>query len=196
MIFRDVPIIKRKLIIPLLLSLLILSFFVFGVCNASQYWINQTVQVSGGGGYHWSGTLYQGDRLQGSFTVSGGDIKLYIVDADNYAKYDNGQVFIARYSNQAIQVPGVDFTVPYDGTWFVILDNSYSLWNNKAVTVSLTLDSNGFVSTTNDSSMIIGDLAIIGVIAIVVVVVGVIVHANTQSQRRLNSPTYYPTQQN
>ncbi len=104
------------------------------------------VQVQAGGATWWSGTLYSGNRVQGSFSVGGGDIKFFILDANNFAKYQNGQSFISYYNQQAIQVPEVDFTVPYDGTWFVLLDNKYSIWSNKAVTVKLTVNNGGNTS--------------------------------------------------
>lgn len=173
---------------------LILTATTLGVCIASQYWINETVQVPAGGSTYWSGTLYKGDNLQGFFNVGGGDIKFYILDASNYAEYSNGQSFISYYKNQAIHVPQIDFTVPYDGTWFVLLDNSYSIWTNKAVTVSLTLNSNSYSSTAGYSGTVIGVLAVIGGIAIFVVIVGLLVYVNSKSQRRITQPTYYPTQ--
>ena len=116
------------------------------IAVAANYWINETVQVPAGGLYYWSGTLYNGNRLQGSFTSGGGDIKFYILDGTNFAKYQNGQSFTTYYSRQAIQVPEVAFTVPYDGTWFVLLDNKYSWWTSKAVTVTLTVNAGGSTS--------------------------------------------------
>ena len=130
---------KSKFIVILSLFVFVLISTTVGVCYASQYWVNQTAQVPAGGSAYWSGTFYQADRVQGFFTVdSGGDIKLTSSIQANYAKYSDGQTFTAYYSNQAIQVPQVDFTVPYDGTWFVLLDNTYSIWTNKAVTVTLS----------------------------------------------------------
>ena len=150
------------------------------VSCASQYWVNQTVQVPAGGSMYWSGTFYQGDQLQGAFNViSGGDMKFYILDAANYAKCSNGQTFVSYYENQAIQIPNVDFTVPYDGTWFLLLDNSYSIWTNKAVTVTLTLNSNH----TNDNSGIPSETWLIpGLIA--VTCFGVIVYVSNKSQKK------------
>jgi hypothetical protein len=185
--------VNRKIRVSLLLSSFVLLTSTLGVCFASQYWINQTVQVSAGGSYYWSGTLHAGNRLQGSFTVGGGDIKFYILDGSNYAKYANGQVFTSYYRNQAIQVPQVDFVVPYDGTWFVLLDNSYSIWTNKAVTVTLTLDSSSY-SGSNDSTSGIPSYVWLLIVFVVLAVVGAIIRNSNEAQKRKNQPTYGPQQ--
>ena len=181
---------KSNLIVVLSLLFIALITGSLGVCFASQNWVNQTVQVRAGGSTYWSGTLYQGNSLHGSFTVnSGGDIKFYILDAANYAKYSNGQTFISYYKNQAVQVPQVDFTVPYDGTWFVLLDNSYSSWYSKTVTVTLAIDSS---STDGVSGIPIGTWVILGLVGIVFL--GIIVYGVNESQKRQRQPTFYPTQ--
>jgi hypothetical protein len=160
---------RRKFLVVLSFFAIVLLATTLGVCVASQYWINQTVQVPAGQATYWSGTFYAGNRLQGSFSVESGDIKFYILDAANYAKYSDGQAFIARYSNQAIQVPDVDFTVPSDGKWFVLLDNSYSVLA-KAVTVTLILKLNG-ISNNSQSGIPSDTWLILGIIAVVVVVI-------------------------
>jgi hypothetical protein len=77
--------------------------------------------------------------------------------------------------------------VPYDETWFILIDNSFSSWSNKAVTVSLTLNPNRHYSPTNDSDMTVDPLAILGIIVIVVVAIGLLAHASKQSQRKTNA---------
>jgi len=135
-------IISRRLLFSILF---VVALTLPSICTAINYWINETTQVPAGGAKWWSGTLHAGDRLQGSFTSSGGDIKFFILDGTEFSRYQNGQSFTTYYSRQAIQVPGVDFTVPYDATWFVLLDNKYSIWTSKAVTVILTLNGGGGV---------------------------------------------------
>ena len=175
-----------KVYAALLFLVLFLVSVSIGVCYAQQYWINETVQVPAGGSTYWSGTLYAGNRLTGTFTVgSGGDIKFVILDAANYAKYSGGQTYIARYVNQAVQVPQVDFSVPNDGTWFVLLDNSYSAWNSKIVTVTLTASSNSY-STTNDNPSTISTNTWLILALIVVVIVIVIARVVSGRQKKKN----------
>ena len=154
--------------------LLLLLFFTAAtmlpsVCSAADYWINETVQVPASGAWRWYSNLYAGNRLQGSFASSGGDIKFYILDSDNFAKYQSGQSFISRYNRQAIQFPEVDFTVPYDGTWYVVLDNSYSFWTSKAVAITITVNrgsTSGLGGSDYTGVFILGVLGLAGFCAL------------------------------
>jgi hypothetical protein len=80
--------------LPLLILIFTAALTITSVCSAASYWINEIVQVSAGGASWWSGTLYARNHLQGSFTSGGGGIKFYILDASNFARYQNGQFSI------------------------------------------------------------------------------------------------------
>ena len=55
---------------------------------------------------------------QGSITVGGGDINFYIVDSST---------FYTSYKMERVShLPSISFTVPYDATWYIVLDNTYS----------------------------------------------------------------------
>ncbi len=93
--------------------------------------------------------MYKGNRITGSVLVGGGDINVYILDAANLAKYTSGSSFTSYYREQRVShLPSVDFTVPFDGTWAVLLDNQYSIWTSKSVAIQLTVDNSG----SSDSS--------------------------------------------
>jgi hypothetical protein len=83
--------------------------------------------------------------------------------------------------------------VPFDRTWFVLLDNSYSTWTSKAVTVTFTLNSNGQTgSDENPAGIPISIWLFLGLIALAIV--GVIVYANNESRKRRNQyATILPT---
>jgi hypothetical protein len=70
------------------------------------------------------------------------------------AQYAAGQTFMVQYSRQRVsQLPTVDFTIPYDGTWVILLDNKYSVFASKSVATFMSVD-NGSTSG-NDSTLIV-----------------------------------------
>ena len=151
--------------IPLIL--IICSFFL-GIGIAADTIINETLTVQNGAARWWTITLYSGDRITGSLSVGGGDINFYILDGANLANYNAGQSFYVQYSRQGvIQLPSVDYTIPYDGTWAILLDNKYSTYNSKIVSINMSVE-NGYGSSGNIMIMMFFGLLAMGAIGLII----------------------------
>jgi hypothetical protein len=84
-------------------------------------------------GYYieWHSTIAIGYRVSGNFSVDAHDINFLILNATNYTRWVNNQSYTAlvEYSRSA----GASFsaTIPATGTYYIILDNTCSLFTDK-----------------------------------------------------------------
>ncbi len=81
--------------------------------------------------------------LTGSLTAAGGsgnDVKVYVVDYSDFVNYENGHSFSAYYSTGQETAFNVNVGLPSGaGTYYVIFDNTFSIFSSKTVTGTLTL---------------------------------------------------------
>lgn len=80
---------------------------------------------------YWPEYIKSDYRVHGSFSVDAHDITFLILDASNYENWcnNNSYTYVVRVSRSA----GSSFsaTIPTDGTYYIILDNTYSLITDK-----------------------------------------------------------------
>lgn len=80
---------------------------------------------------YWSENIESNYRIHGNFSVDAHDINFLILDESNYENWrnNNSYNYIVRVSRSA----GSSFsaTIPTDGTYYIILDNTFSLLTDK-----------------------------------------------------------------
>jgi hypothetical protein len=82
-------------------------------------------------------------QVQGHFTATGGmgnDIIVYVADADAFINLRNGHQVNVYYNSQKVTQESINAVLPNTpGTYYLILDNRFSLITPKAVAVNATL---------------------------------------------------------
>ncbi len=80
--------------------------------------------------------------VSGTFTAGGGsgnDIKVAILDEQNFINYRNGHQVNAYYSSGQETVGNINANVPAGQTMYLVYDNSFSIISNKEVTTNVSL---------------------------------------------------------
>ncbi|MHA2143407.1 MAG: hypothetical protein ACXADD_18160 [Candidatus Thorarchaeota archaeon] len=75
-----------------------------------------------------------GGTIEVDFTVTSGvDIEFFICDADNFDKWINFQSAYIYEHRDLTSFYTTTFTIPDDGTWYVVFSNRYSWFTSKHV---------------------------------------------------------------
>jgi hypothetical protein len=71
------------------------------------------------------------------FTAQGGDndIKVYVLDSIDFSYYQNGQNYTSLYQSGRITTAGFSMNIPTNGTYYLVLDNKFSMTTPKNVNV-------------------------------------------------------------
>jgi hypothetical protein len=80
--------------------------------------------------------------VDGHFTASGGtgnDIECYILDEDGFANFKNGHPARTYYSSGKVTQAKIEARNLSSGTYYIMLDNRFSLLTPKAVQIQATL---------------------------------------------------------
>jgi len=89
------------------------------------------------GSYHVRyGYFEKGAGLIGYFEVTSGgnrDIDFFIVDSENYQKFENGKEFSCYLLHEKVTSLNWTFRVPYSDTWYVVYSNRFSIITSKHV---------------------------------------------------------------
>jgi len=93
--------------------------------------INWDGQVAAKQALYWSNDIASGFRISGNFSVDNYDITFLILDENNYDNWWNGHSY--TYLVKVVQSAGSSFsaTVSTTGTYYCVLDNTYSLFTPK-----------------------------------------------------------------
>jgi len=80
---------------------------------------------------YWAKDIASGYRVSGDFSVDAYDITLLILSASNYENWRNNQSY--NYVVQVSRSAGANFsaTIGTTGTYYIILDNTYSMITDK-----------------------------------------------------------------
>jgi hypothetical protein len=178
----------KKIIIPIL-ALLLLSLSMSFV-SASQV---ETTQVSAGTSQTLTFNLSSQDRFSGSLSISGGsgnDIDFKVTDPQGTVIVGLGRVSQGR---------SFDFVAQQSGAYTFYLDNSFSIFSSKTVSLSYDVVSPTpspflFGGNGDSAGSPLGYLFIIALIAVViaiVVIVAVVVAVHV-SRKQKAAPSHLP----
>jgi hypothetical protein len=80
--------------------------------------------------HKWDGykrDLKEGNKIKGRIWEIGNDkINLYIMDEENFAEFFSGKEFNVEYECEGQKMCAVDFEIPYDDTWYVVVNNQFN----------------------------------------------------------------------
>jgi len=100
-----------------------------------------------GGGYQWyQFTVPSGAsdiQVSGSFTASGGsgnDIRIYILDSTSFVNWKNGHSVGTYYNSGQMTTGTISATLPSGETYYLVYDNTFSLFSQKNVNTWATLN--------------------------------------------------------
>jgi len=93
--------------------------------------INWDGQVAAHQALYWTNYIQSGFRISGNFSVDNYDITFLILDENNFDNWWNGNSY--TYLVKVVQSAGSSFsaTIPTTGTYYCVLDNTYSLFTPK-----------------------------------------------------------------
>ena len=72
--------------------------------------------------------------------VSGNDINVYVFDSENFDKWENNETVLTYCSRELIGSFTVNITLETKGTYYIVLDNAYSIVTGKSVHVNVVLE--------------------------------------------------------
>lgn len=107
--------------------------------------VNGTITVSPGTHQDYPVTVTTGmsdAKLDGSFTASGGsgnDIIVMVMDATNYANWENNHTYSCCYNSGQITTGQISAYIGTPGTYYVIYSNMFSVFSTKQVTTRVDL---------------------------------------------------------
>lgn len=90
---------------------------------------------------HRTASLESGDSIHIYFACTSGgnlDVDFYVFDEINYFKWKNGELCSSQISLSRATTYNQDFTVPSNGTYYFVWDNSFSWITQKGVTATIT----------------------------------------------------------
>jgi len=118
------------------------------VTKVTTTWQQDTmVSVPAASSKAWYGTMKIGYTVFGSFSVEQKDagldldINFYVLDSTNYYKWVNNQSFTAIVSKPRSTGSSYSGVIPKTCRYYVLLDNTYSLFTPKVVTFNVKLTS-------------------------------------------------------
>ncbi len=93
--------------------------------------INWDGQIPAGYYRYWTSYLKSGYTVSGNFWVDDYDINFLILDAANYENWRNNMSY--NYVIRVLRSAETSFsaTIPTEGTYYIILDNTFSLFTDK-----------------------------------------------------------------
>ena len=93
--------------------------------------INWDGQIAAHQAVYWENSISSGYRISGTFSVDNYDITFLILDENNYNNWLNGNSY--TYLVKVVQSAGSSFstTVSTTGTYYCVMDNTYSLFTPK-----------------------------------------------------------------
>lgn len=80
--------------------------------------------------------MFEGEQLDASISTGQGQLDVYLLDSENFYRYQNLGSFEYDQFYENILSANVKFIAPHDGFWYVVLLNEESY----AVTVDVNYD--------------------------------------------------------
>ncbi|MDH5782701.1 MAG: emp24/gp25L/p24 family protein [Candidatus Bathyarchaeota archaeon] len=106
----------------------------------SNYWLNASFIVSAGTHQARDGWISNGTKLGINFEVTSGgnlDVDFFVADETNYWKWRAGETADVYLSRSRATSLDVNWTVPYNDTWYFVWDNSFSWITAKGMTAQI-----------------------------------------------------------
>ena len=91
---------------------------------------------------YWEFEVSKSARVFGDFRAQGGsgnDIRVYLIDADQFENFKNGRDVPTYYSSGQVTSGEIDLRLRF-GRYVVIFDNRFPPYTNKNITSSLQLE--------------------------------------------------------
>jgi hypothetical protein len=107
--------------------------------------VNGLLTINAGSYEYYSFTIPSGAsdiQVSGSFTASGGsgnDIRIYILDSTSFTNWKNGHSVSTYYNSGQMTTGTISATLPSSGTYYLVYDNTFSLFSQKNVNTWATL---------------------------------------------------------
>lgn len=107
--------------------------------------INSMIRVEAGHFVYYTFSAPRGASnvsVTGTFTAGGGsgnDIKVAILDEQNFINYRNGHQVSAYYSSGQETVGNINVNIPSGQTMYLVYDNTFSVVSSKEVTTNVNL---------------------------------------------------------
>jgi len=141
----------KSTMLKLVLGLVVLvTVFVFLVLylspiNYTEDIVRGTVTVNAGSYVYYQFTVHSrafNIYVVVSWFISGGggnDVMIYIMDSTNFINWQNGRSASAIISSWQVPRPIMGSALPPGGTYFLVIDNSFSITSQKNVKIEATL---------------------------------------------------------
>jgi len=94
------------------------SYTRFEVPTSNQYWVAGHFEATGG---------------------SGNDIEVLLMDADSFANFQNHHTYSAYYTSPKQTAGALNVGTLPAGTYYLVFNNSYSLFSNKVIENTIRL---------------------------------------------------------
>jgi len=103
--------------------------------------MNETKKIDAGTYAAWSLFLLKGNELRGEISCLNQDINVWLLSPPAYEAFVAGKEFVPYWqaSRERIVQFAFDFTAPELGWYYLVLDNKFSWFTSKTVTVDLKI---------------------------------------------------------
>jgi len=107
--------------------------------------VNGLLTINGGNYQYYQFTVPSGAsdiHVSGTFTASGGsgnDIRIYVLDNTSFVNWKNGHSVSTYYNSGQMTTGSISATLPSDGTYYLVYDNTFSVFSQKNVNTRATL---------------------------------------------------------
>ena len=106
-------------------------------------------QIGPGSGWYISTTQPTGTGFYGNFELtSGSDISFFLVDSDNFVKWEAGSAFYSKVTFFDATEGDYHYRTTYDDTWYFIFSNRDALLTNQTVSYDCYIDRTAPVVTS------------------------------------------------
>lgn len=112
-------------------------FFLFVISTNAQKTVEKALTVQASGYTWYDFNFNETTNLKGRFRASGGnrnDIEVYIMDADNFENWKNGNQARTYYNSGRVTVANFNVRLA-EGNYYMVFNNRWSIMTPKAVTV-------------------------------------------------------------
>lgn len=88
---------------------------------------------------HWVFDISRSARVFGQFRSQGGDIRVYVIDEDQFENFKRGADVRSYYSSGQVPSGQVDLRLRF-GRYVVVFDNRFPPHSNKTITSNLQIE--------------------------------------------------------
>ena len=140
---------KSAVTIALLIISILLTIGLWTEWNRPTHYVSNLVNglltINGGSYQYYQFTVPSGAsgiQVTGTFTASGGsgnDIKVFVLDSTSFVNWKNGHTVSTYYNSGQLTTGTISATLPSGGTYYLVYDNTFSVFSQKNVNTQATL---------------------------------------------------------